>query len=817
MFKLSEEFIDKYREKTPPFGMIGSVTYKRTYSRPVYEDGKMVNRESWVDTIRRVVEGNVNLGIEVGDPTATKEWAEESFEYMFKMGVMPPGRGYWMMGTEYATRRGGDAMNNCWYVSIKPQSYENMDMFKNTYIYSNPEKPMPSFPFVFMFDRAMLGGGVGFGANRKNLRQLPKVNSDLKLTIFLHPNHPDWERIKASEEYSRIKDCLTDDASLVQDLIDNGAEYLFPTDDREGWDVSVRETVDAHFANPKLTRGQEKMVIDLSAIRCYGALIKGFGGTASGPLPLISALVEINKILNARVGEKLKSADALDVMNLLGRCVVAGNVRRTALIALGDADDPEYVEAKNYTLVIPVMETDDNGYTIWEKNEWGRLTQRRKRFEVVVAEILAKKREIVAEGGLSLTSSNEEHLLREAEEEANQLFELAYKQENHRWASNNSVYTNELFKDHHFIAAGIIANGEPGVGNEWLMKNFGRIMDGFQEAIDAEAEGLNPCAEITLWNAEPCNLAEFVPYMCLKHGLDFKTALRIATQYTYRITFAKYMWPATQRVIANNRRIGVSLTGMQDYFLAKYGHYAVKGFENEDITKPIFHQEIVDELDEWYLYVVEVNEKHAKLLGAVVAKKKTTVKPSGTVAKLPGVSSGIHWNYSQYLIQRIRFHETDPNLKVMEAAGLPIERAAKEPNTMVVEFAVMNANAEHPNFLGAGDIPLEVQFANQYLFAYAWADNAVSATLTFKYDETDKIEPLLAAYNNKIKSTSLLPYSGHGYVQAPWEPISKEEYDRRISEMKMTIEEAYALIPLEIEAEEEIIDSDCASGACPAK
>jgi adenosylcobalamin-dependent ribonucleoside-triphosphate reductase len=283
------------------------------------------------------------------------------------------------------------------------------------------------------------------------------------------------------------------------------------------------------------------------------------------------------------------------------------------------------------------------------------------------------------------------------------------------------------------------------------------------------------------------------------------------------------MWPATARVIAQNRRIGVSLTGMQDYFLYKYGHYAVKGFEidpetgKEDITKPIFHQEIVDELDSWYKHVKAVNVEHAELLGANPAIKDTTVKPSGTVAKLPGVSSGIHWHYSPYILQRIRFHETDPNLKVIEAAGLPIERAAKEPNTMIAEFPVKNANAEHPDFLGAGDVPLEVQFANQYLFAYAWADNAVSATLTFKYDETDKIEPLLKAYNNKIKSTSLLPYSGHGYVQAPWEPISKEEYERRVAEMKMTIEEAYALIPLEFEAEEEILDSDCASGACPAK
>lgn len=1462
MFKFTEEQLAKYRDIKPPFGMIGAPTYKRTYSRPIYdENGKMVDRESWLDTIARVIEGNVNLGIENGDPTATPEWAEEALEYMFHMGVMPPGRGYWMMGTEYAYQRGGDALNNCfrkgtlvhtekgvvpieqlvgktvkvlsqdgkyreatfksygvqplmrvefgngdvvyatpehqwllwdekgkkirtnrvftkdlkrghivplnfpedtenlvpdvegvahgfvygdgtintykvkdgirsyalvrfpnevkrkylfdlvkqfgtdkydwqvpavihlpvgwksvpepehitreyalgfivglisadgyvresisihqadkeelekirrlamwvglktspvrmdreispytgevspmyvftistaslhkdlliradqkdkwkckkgkiqrttsikkveytaieeevycceemethtmtiesgiltgqcWYVSVRPQSYEDIEMFKDQpYIFSDPWKEMPSYPFVFMFDRAMLGGGVGFGASRKNLELMPKVTTEVDLKIFLHPNHPDWERIMSSEEWSRIKDFIITDTEVAQKAKDNGT-YYFATDNREGWNISVRETIDGHFIKTELVKNKVTLVIDLSRIRPYGAQIKGFGGTASGPLPLISALVEVNRILNARVGKRITSEDTLDIMNLLGRCVVAGNVRRTALIALGDADDPDYVNAKNYKLVEPIMEKDENGYTIWETNKWGRMTQRRKSFDVVVQELLDKKLSEFYEDGRTPSDEQLAELQAKAEEEANRLFELAWKQENHRWSSNNSVYTYEMFKDHHFIAAGIIANGEPGVGNEWLMKNFGRIKDGFKEAVDRDAEGLNPCfrgdmklltvdgyktfeeldgtepliinkdgiivkgkvwcsgvkdivevkflnrdsifvtpdhvfmltdgsecqakdlkgkrimpfltenynhdsefvklgfilgdgtfritrghfdgvdvnvgkkdkdvcelfgnpklqsngrvffttefndlleqiginptpvynrslpstysewtdsqklgflrglysangsvlkggritykttseqlayqlvealsefgiyayvtvnnprdmewhngtytstqsydvnvqkyesrlefyrligfvqrykhnklrttlietapmvcnvvecgrekvydfteplthwgvvegviahncAEITLWNCEPCNLVEFVPYMCMKFDLDFKKALRIATQYAYRVTFAKYIWKATARVIAQNRRIGVSLTGMQDYFLAKYGHYAVKGFEidpetgKEDITKPIFYQEIVDELDEWYRYVREVNTEHARLMGANQSIKVTTVKPSGTVAKLPGVSSGIHWHYSPYMIQRIRFHETDPNLKVLEACGFPIEKSAKEPNTMVVEFPIKNPNADHPNFLGAGDIPLEVQFANQYLFAYAWADNAVSATLTFKFDEVDKIEPLLKAYNNRIKSTSLLPYSGHGYVQAPWEPITKEEYERRVAELKATPEEMYKLIPIVVEAEEEVLDSDCLGGGCPIK
>lgn len=783
LFKMREEAIAKYKDLQPPFGILGAPTFKRTYARNVEDaDGNQIDKESFLQTIVRVIEGNVQLGIENNDPTATNEWAEEALEYFFKMAVIPPGRGLWMMGTDYARLRGGDALNNCWYTNVEPSSYEDMDMFKDTWLISKPNEPMVSYPFVFTADRAMLGGGVGFGLGIDNISKIPTVSTKVELVIPLHPSHPDWERIRASEDWDFIKDYITDE------IFDEQPEnYIFLTDDREGWNVAIRETIDAHFTDKPVV----KLVIDHSRIRQYNTAIKGFGGTASGPEPLISGIIAVNRVLNARVGKKMRSVDALDIMNIIGRIVVSGNVRRTALIALGDADDSDYVEAKNYTLVDPVMEKDENGYTIWETNKWGRSVQKRRPFDDVASEL--------------------------GEEEAQELFDTAWKQENHRWASNNSVYTHKLFDDHHFIAAGIIANGEPGMGNKWLMENFGRIKDGFQEGIDSGAIGLNPCGEITLHPQEPCNLVEILPLMVEKSGLSIKRALEIGTQYTYRITFAKYIWKATQRVIEKNRRIGVSLTGMQDYFLHRYGHYALKEFEGGDITKPVFHQSIVDELDAWYGIVKKANHGHAISMNATPSNKVTTNKPSGTVAKLPGVSSGIHWHYSPFMIQRIRFHETDPNLEVLRVCGFPIEKAAKEPNTVVVEFPIKNPNAEHPNFKSSGDITLEEQFANQYLFAYAWADNAVSATLTFKPDEHHKIEPLLKAYNNKIKSTSLLPYTGHGYVQAPWEPITEEEYNERSKAVVVKPEDAYKYFKFTKTVSDELLDSDCVGGSCPIR
>jgi adenosylcobalamin-dependent ribonucleoside-triphosphate reductase len=1139
VFKFKQEFLDTYKDKRVPFGPIGSVTYKRTYSRDILNELQdTIGKESFQDTIARVIEGNVNLGMMVGDPTANEKWAKEAYEYMFHMAVLPPGRGLWMMGTEYATKRGGDALVNCWYTGIRPQSYEDFEMLRDRpYIYSDRNEPMPSFPFVFMFDRAMLGGGVGVGVSQKNLDLMPKVSTQTILQIFLHKNHPDWERIRESEEWERIKDFITDDPFGFDK---HDPAFLFTEDDREGWDMSVREVIDAHFQDTMMNY----LKIDLSRIRGYGTKIVGFGGTASGPLPLIAALVDINNILNSRANKNMSSVDALDIINLLGRCVVAGNVRRTALIALGDADDQEYMDAKNYKLAEVIKEKDENGYTIWEKNAWGRKVERLRPREEVIEEFHEQLTSNLCEGmsrvevdDPSVQGTIDGELWEKAEEQYSELLNLYWKQDNHRWASNNSVYTNEMFKDFHFIAAGIMVNGEPGIANEFLMKNYGRLVDGFQQAIDGDAEGLNPCfrgdmkllttdgyktfeelegttptiinkdgevslskvwcsghkdivevkfnnrpniyvtpdhvflttdnkevkakdlkgrrimpgfnrtpehinmfvrmgfiqgdgslqkakdddgldvhvgkkdndiyelfgkpslqksgrvfywtsdvrnmkdlgfnmvktdqrtlpetykewtylskvsflrglysangsvlkngrvtfksvsaqlieqlqealnelgiesyittnkesdvewynggtytskqsydlnvqqylsrvnfynkigfvqeykenklrdtliktspyvvsinnagkakvydfteplthwgivegvvahncGEIPLAPEEPCNLVEFVPVNARKFNLDPTRALEIATQYAYRITFAKYMWTSTQRVISKHHRIGVSITGAQDYFLDAYGHYAVKEFKDGDITKPVYYSDIVAELNEWYDIVKKTNIVHAELMDSPPSNKLTTNKPSGTVAKMPGVSAGIHFHYSPYMIQRMRFHETDPIIPVLIKCGYPVEKAVKEPNTMVASFPIKNPNADNPLFKSAGNVSLAEQLANQALFATYWADNAVSATNTFQPHEVDDIEPLLKAYSNKLKSTSLLPYTGHGYVQAPWEPISKEKYMEMVYAIQSDLTTELEMMDYTKKADVELLDADCLGGSCPVK
>ncbi|MCX7610319.1 MAG: ribonucleoside-triphosphate reductase, adenosylcobalamin-dependent [Ignavibacterium sp.] len=813
MIILSEQFLKPYREGKikPKWGPVGAVTYYRTYSRKqksiLSEDGTIneINQmEHWVDTVKRVVEGNFNLV--PNDPTATIENAQKMFDMIYRMAILPPGRSLWMMGTKYQKERGSDALNNCWFIAVRPQSYENHEPYQQEpgYLYSDPYKPMPSMPFVFTFDRAMTGGGVGFSIQKKNIEQFPKITTKVNLKIYLDPNHKDWDYIKQNKDYQLISDILIDNLEETKDY----DMYQVP-DSRHGWGMAYRELIDGHW----LDKQEVNLCFDMSLIRGYGEPIRGFGGTSSGPLPLMILFKDVNDILNKRLNDYLKDVDALDIMNLTGRCVVAGNVRRTALIAIGSPDSETYINAKNYLMVHPIMKKHNN-FVAW--GEDGK--QIRLPFEEAKQNVLD---EIIKNENINFDILNEEEkqaLLQRAEEKTNELFFTAWAQENHRWASNNSIYTDENFTDWKKPVEAVILNGEPGFVNEYLMKNFGRIIDGLQENIDKDAEGMNPCAEITLANAEPCNLIEVLPYIIEKEGFDIYEALELATQYVYRITFGYYEWEPVKRIISKNRRIGVSLTGMQDYFLNKYGHYVVKEFkENENgFREPVFYEEIEQEVDSWYKHVKKVNQEHAKLLNSTPSIKLTTMKPSGTVSKLPGVSSGIHFHYSPYLLQRIRFHEFDENLKILKACGFPVEKAIREPNTVVVEFPVKAPNADHPNFKSSGDVSLEEQFANQYFFAKMWADNAVSATLTFKFEEENQIEQLMSYYGQKIKSISLLPYMGHGYVQAPWEPITKEEYERRITEIKMNPEDIYQTLH-SLENIEILLEADCLGGACPIK
>lgn len=733
VIRLSASYVARIKQTvTPHWGPLGWVTYKRTYARWLPAKQRT---ENWDETVQRVVEGNINLDPRLHhlpvSPQVIQGLTQEAqnlFKMIYGLAATPSGRNLWISGTDYQQRT-GDALNNCWFIAIRPQQYGHSQIVPD---YLAPTDKAVSMPYSFMFDELMKGGGVGFSVTRDNVQLIPRVTQAIHLTIVI-------DKHSASYADSLKLGAVDKDDWLAHHDIADCRYYRLP-DTRQGWVLANANLIDMHFAatNPI---GLTDLVLDMSDIRPKGARIHGFGGTASGPMPLIEMLFDVNDVLNAKAGHTLSAVDCTDIGNLIGKTVVAGNVRRSAEMALGSADDQDFITMK---------------------------------------------------------------------QDKQKLY-------HHRWASNNSVAVDSHFTAYGPVAAAIAKNGEPGIVNLALSKRFGRLVDGAQTDLDPDVEGTNPCGEISLANGEPCNLFEVFPFVAKSEHWDLGQVFRLATRFAKRVTFSPYDWEVSRRVIQKNRRIGISISGVQDWFLHDFGGRVVTGFDDQH--QPIYNPEIVKAVNQSYHDVVTADQEYSNVLGCAPSIKHTTVKPSGTVAKLAGVSEGMHFHYAGYLIQRIRFQDNDPLLPALQACGYHIEPDVYTKNTMCVEFPIRAAHADDPAFASAGTVSIAEQFATQAFLQKYWSDNAVSCTVTFQPKEADQIAGLLRQYSSAIKSTSLLPYIGAGFKQAPKEPIDKETFTAKKAAIRGDVAAMFAKLNGNHDQKgAELVDqTDCAGGACPVK
>jgi ribonucleoside-triphosphate reductase (thioredoxin) len=199
---------------------------------------------------------------------------------------MPAGRGLWFSGSPSHERIGGAALNNCWFTTA--DDWEN---------------------FVLAQDLLMLGGGVGLSVEHKFVSKLPKIKKEVRIS------------------HKATKD----------------ADFIVP-DSREGWNELTHRVLESFFVTGK------SFTYSTICVRGYGEVIKGFGGTASGPAPFIKFIENICSLLSIREGKHVRPIDAADMICSIGEFVVMGNVRRSAIIIIGDSWDKEYLLAKRWDL-----------------------------------------------------------------------------------------------------------------------------------------------------------------------------------------------------------------------------------------------------------------------------------------------------------------------------------------------------------------------------------------------------------------------------------------------------------------------------------
>ena len=291
-FHLSEDFVNGYRSKKAPFGYrdaagnsVGEITFLRTYSR-LKEDG---TKETWVDVCERVINGMYSLQKDHAK-TNRLPWSDTKAAASAKEAFERLFELKW-----------SPPGRGLWVMGTPiVMSQRNSAALQNCAFVSTKEmtKADPSRPFTFLMEASMLGVGVGFDDK----------GADKDFQIY----EPQGEEI-----------------------------YVVP-DTREGWVKSLEILINSY-----LRADQKNIIFDYKEVRPSGTPIKTFGGTAAGHEPLERLHKHINKLFKGRSGEKVTRRDLADIGNMIGVCVVSGNVRRSAELLIGRIDDKDFLNLKN--------------------------------------------------------------------------------------------------------------------------------------------------------------------------------------------------------------------------------------------------------------------------------------------------------------------------------------------------------------------------------------------------------------------------------------------------------------------------------------
>ena len=147
---------------------------------------------------------------------------------------------------------------------------------------------------------------------------------------------------------------------------------------------------------------------------------------------------------------------------------------------------------------------------------------------------------------------------------------------------------------------------------------------------------------------------------------------------------------------------------------------------------------------------------------------------------LPGVTPGIHYAHSEYYFRTIRVDKTSPLIEPIKKAGYRVEESVYGDNTLIVYFPV------HEEFFDRSktDVSVWEQVENVAQMQYYWADNQVSATITFHPQEAKDIPYILELYESRLKSISFLPLTEHNYAQAPYQATTREAFLAAMEKLK---------------------------------
>ncbi len=487
---------------------------------------------------------------------------------------------------------------------------------------------------------SMCGAGLGFAVEWENVQQFPQIKKQIKGKVLTH----------------------------------------VVVDSKEGW-------ADAFVAGLTAWFNGEDIKFDYSMIRPAGARLIVAGGKASGPQPLIDLMEFAKRKILAKQGRRLSNLDMHDIICQIGMIVVAGGVRRSALISLSELEDMEMRDAK-------------------------------------------KGQFYLTEGQRSM-------------------------------ANNSAVYNSKPSAEeflNEWTALVKSRSGERGIFNRGGLEK--QLPARRWEAIKNERQiGLNPCGEIYLRSRQFCNLTNVVirpkdTIATLKRKMELATLLGT---YQSTLTNFGYLSKKWKENCEAERLLGVTLNGYYD--------------------NPIIRDDKV--LETLRDYSIEVNKKYAKRFGINPSTAITSVKPSGNSGQLLRAGSGMHPWYAPYFIRRVRISHTDTLLQMARDQGIPCVpengQSAETATTYVLEFPVKAPDgAIFKDEVSALDLLKEWKRLKVH-----YVEHNPSATIYVGPDEWLAVGNFVYENWDWVGGLSFLPRSDHVYQLAPYEEITKEEYEKR--------------------------------------
>ena len=466
-------------------------------------------------------------------------------------------------------------------------------------------------------------------------------------------------------------------------------------DSKEGW-------ADAFVLACKTWADGYDIDFDFSKVRPAGARLKVAGGRASGPQPLIDVMNFTKTKILAKQAKRLSNVDIHDIICQIGLIVVAGGVRRSALISLSDIDDEAMRKSKQGQFWI------DNGQRSMANNS------------------------------------------------------AVYNQK-----PTASEFLNEWIE---LIKSG---TGERGIFNRGglLTQLPKRRIDNWKKAgiIDDQnvivgLPGSNPCGEITLRSKQFCNLTSIVvrPKDTVE---DLKRKVRLSTilgTYQATLTHFGYLSKEWKENCEAEALLGVSITGYYD-------------------NKTIRNEKVLNELRE---EAIKTNKDYAKKFGINHSTCITTIKPHGNSGQLLYVGSGMHPWYGKYFIRRVRIATNDSLFELMKDQGVPwkpeVGYSTANSTVAVLEFPIKAPEgAITRNEVSAIDLLEEWK-----RLKVNYIEHNPSVTIYVGSDEWIKVANFVYENWDIVGGLSFLPRSEHVYQLAPYEEINKEEYEKRMREIK---------------------------------